>query len=321
MEGLRTAAVWARSGQSSLARAVAHLAGLTIRRAGGPDKPIHSELGAERLADLRQAIVEGPEDVVLLLAPARVDARSLRHIRGRQIVATEPLPASALTLQQEGWLELGAEFRLAGGMRFWRGFHEAAVPMSEIGRPPMVVVKSCSSESESTLGARLFDAADAVVSLMGEPASAFAAWSPAEAGDMPTPGAGGIPESLATLMGSMSVTLSFVDGRAASIVASDRASWDRSVEVISSKGGVKLTDRSMVWFDRAGAVRDRWEEPSPAGAWPAADALARGVQAVGDPSAPPSSLALVLAVCQAALLSLRTGQAESIETLRRLADT
>lgn len=313
-----TAAVWARSGQGALARAVADAAGLTIRRAGGPDKPIHTELGAERLADLRQAIVEGPEDVVLLLAPAKVDARSLRHVRGRQIVAAEPLPANALTLQQDGWLELGAEFRLAGGMRFWRGFHEASVPMSEIGRPPTVVVKSCSSDSESTLGARLFDAADVVVSLMGEPASAFAAWSPADAGDTPASPAGGIPESLATLTGSMSVTLSFVDGRAASIFASDRTTWDRSVEIISAKGGVKLTDRSMAWHDRDGTVRDRWDDPSPAKPWPAAEAIAQGVRTASETSVPPSALALVLAVCQAALLSVRTGQAESIETLHRL---
>lgn len=313
MEGVRTSAVWARDDQAALARAVADAAGLAIRRAGGPDGGLAEQLGADRLPDLRQAAVEGPEDVVLILTPTGVDARSLRNSRARHIVSTEPLPTSALTLRQEGWLDVGAEFRLAGGMRFWRGFDEASVAMAEIGRPPMIVARSTSAPSESTLGARLFDAADALVSLMGEPTVAFASWSPA---GQP------IPETLATLSGSMSVTLAFADGRSAGIVASDRSTWSRSIEVLSPRGGIHLSDRSMVWIDPTGFARDRWDDPAPASAWPAADAMASGVRAAieNQSQAAPSSLALVLAVCQAALLSVRTGQAESIETLRRLAE-
>jgi len=313
MEGVRTSAIWARAEQAPLARALADITGLSILRAGGPDQGPASQLGADRLHDIRRAIVEGPEDVILILTPTSVDARTLRTARSRHIVSTEPLPCSALTLRQEGWLDIGSEFRLAAGMRFWRGIDEAAVALAEIGRPPMVVARSTSAPHESTLGARLFDAADAIVSLMGEPTVAFASWSPA---GQP------IPESLASLSGSMSVTLAFADGRSAGIIASDRASWTRSVELLSPRGGIYLSDRAMVWNDPSGFARDRWDDPAPASAWPAADALATGVRVAieSQSQASPTSLASVLALCQAALLSVRTGQAESIETLRRLAE-
>lgn len=338
-EGVKQVAVWVSPERESLVREVAQACEMTISHAGAPDasqtRRVAGDLGAAVEDDLRRLIVDPPGDresqpgLVLIadLAPeTELDARHIAQAaaRGGKVATLEPLPHSALTLTGGGWMEgvnaaaLSAR-RFVPAMRLGRAMREAREVLEHFAEPSAGMVESVCGPQEGSLGARLFDAMDVVLSVMGEAETVMASFTSAIEGAAGAVGAPG--ESLLGLAGTMGVTLRFAGGRTATVFASDRAAaWRRSVTLLGAKGRLTVKDDGFEWRDATGAVVDAskaWESPVRA-----ASVIAEAVARFADPRAPqdaPGDLVGALSMCQAALLAARTGQAESPATIRRMA--
>src|SRR5690606_29923013 len=121
-------------------------------------------------------------------------------------------------------------------------------------------------------------------------------------------------------------SLRFDDGRTASLVASDHAGrWNRTVTLLGEGGRLRLFDDGFEWIDPGGEKVDssRASTREAPGAWGAHEvaAIADDLSRRLDPAIPavgPVDHASVLALCQATLLSARTGQCESPASIHRM---
>ena len=114
----------------------------------------------------------------------------------------------------------------------------------------------------------------------------------------------------------------------ASIIASDQGGrWNRTTTLVGPKGRLRIFDDGFEWIGPDGAkvdqsrraTRKRGSDPDvPHAVAAIADSLSRMLDA-GAPDPGPSDHAAILAAGQAALLSARTGQAESPATIKRMA--
>jgi predicted dehydrogenase len=219
-------------------------------------------------------------------------------------------------------------------------------------------VQVLGSPHEGSLGARLFDALDLVQMLMGEPDRIDAAYIAPGAGALravhPLPG-----ETLRGLHGDLTANLRFAGGRGATITASNQSGrFEFSMVLVGERGRIRVDQSGLEWTDSDGRVVDRSRtRPSRSPRTPrthanlqkpsarrAGDASTSHDAAEIESSSPPRSEAVgplaeqirrylqegtaaatglnysrVLAMAQAALLSARTGEAESPATLMRLA--
>jgi len=308
--------------------------------------------------EFRSALAKAQSGIVLMLSPPSgpaIDAGQLDAVRSRgvKLASLEPMPASVLDLQDptltppepmDAGIVLGsgagpapssdtlAAFSpVATFCPLWRASHpvrSAAEVLAQLGTVRTLLVESLAGPGEGSLGARLFDACDAAVWLLGQPDRVDAAYAPAQRsrGVHVAP-----PQSLAGLSGDMTVNLRYADGRCAAIVASDRAGrWSRCVTLIGEHGRMRVFDDGFVWFSLAGAIVDASRDESRIRGGAAADsphraaagAIAEQLQRLLDPqipSPPPIDDVGVLATAGAALLSARTGEGESPATLRRMA--
>lgn len=308
--------------------------GGTVRgRSGG----IARTLGAPVVEDLRAALAGEPYDVVWIACAgdfgrdanasdvsAILEARS----RGVRILASEPLPASALDLHAGAWLRARHGVSAAACVRFvplargGTGFVALREVLGSFGRVHSISMEFASRGDEASLGAHLFSALELIAELLGEAESVDAAYHmPAPAGALRLlPG-----ETLADLHGTISAHLRFGDGRGISLLASDRgAYWTRGVTIIGDGGQIRACDDSLEWVDPTGEIVESssvppGEVPSvrDAGEREIARAI-RGILEDHPSEARPAEIAPALAMGQAALLSVRTGQSESPGTIRRM---
>lgn len=278
--------------------------------------------------------------------------------RGVPVFSFEPMPSSLLQLdtpslvppEEAGLVAIGpdsvgdapllATAAAAGAWQAWvefcpllrlsRPVRDAAELLEQIGPAQTVHVECWSGPGQGTLGARLFDAVDAVTSLLGAPDQVDAAYVSATSargrGTHALPG-----ESLRGLEGDMTVNLRFADGRAASIVCSSRAGrFNRTLTLIGDRGRLRIYDDGFVWITADGKtadsardmtrVRGTLEDHFSHAVFNIADQLSRSL----DPAVPkpqPTDLLRVLSTAGAALLSARTGESESPATLLRMART
>lgn len=326
--------VWLDPTQAEMVRRVAESAGLDLVAAGGPGPggAGAQALGVEPVDDLRVVLASGQADLVWIAASADLDqagadAASLLQAaaRGVTVATLEPIPASALQLASGRWqrAELGRTaldtVRFLPLMRLAPAMREAAPVIEQFARPRVCLIRALARPEHGSLGARLFDAVDMLLTLMGEPAliDSSYAW-PSETQSLHAlPG-----ETLADLQGDLTCNLRFADGRAACLAASNHAArWSRQVSLIAQPGRLELGDTSFVWHAPDGSESDASAGPERTGSLGEAviaDALGRLVdEQVPRPA--PSDPATILAICQAALLSARTSQAESPATIRRIA--
>jgi hypothetical protein len=344
-----------------LARSVADLAGLTIVAAGtgepGRSGEIAQALGAEPLTDLRNAIASTKVDLILLAAADRLgehrpgeDADMLRQAaeRGVTVATLEPLPAALVELVAGA---AGADIetiRGAGsGMARWARFvplsrgtrplREAQDVVAQFGAVRAASIVCLGAPAHGTLGARVLDAMDLALTLVGEPETIDAAFLGAHAGQaMHTlPG-----ETLRGLHGDLTAHLRFADGRACSILASNQAGrWERVLTLIGSGGRLRIYNDGFEWIGIGGdkldqsrtrkATRDAFKPPTPKAADIDAPsgygaAIAEQLSTLlragpGDTSTGVMDLSRVLALGQAALLSARTGEGEAPGTIARMA--
>lgn len=315
-------------------------------------------LGTRPLEDLRGALTTSDADVMLLAScgdfgavgegataarrgAAGIGADDLavladRRSRGGVILTIEPMPASALQLSAPAltagdhstdpaapgiapatgygsieWVTVAPLLRRASVMR------TASDVLSHLGPLHTVTAEFFAGPGEGSLGARLFDAIDFVTSLLGDAETVDAMYVWPGRGRIVHPVVG---ESLRDLAGVITANLRFPDGRAAAIACGDHSvgcgRWSRRVTLIGEGGRVSLTDAGFEYVSSRGEV-DRSAQRE-AGL---ADLLREQLVAAIDPrspAAPPTAWTRVLTTAGAALLSARTGEAESPETILRM---
>lgn len=220
-------------------------------------------------------------------------------------------------------------------LRFCRAFRDAADVIEQFGHIRAVHIETWCGPAQGSLGARLFDSMDCIVSLLGAPEQVDATYAWPLRGRSIHPAAG---ETLRGLSGDMSANLRFSDGRAATIAISDHAArWSRSVTLIGDGGRLHISDDSpsrsgtgtgsFTWLSADGIGTDssrparkrKGQDERPDEAF--IDALADQISRLLDPRIPvpaPTDYAAVLAASGAALLSARTGEAESSQTILRM---
>ncbi len=372
-EGHRTIA-WADPEQVGFVRAIGEAAGLKFVGAGtavrGRSAEVALALAATPIGDLRAALAtaefegENGVDLVLIAAPhdfaadlssaAEADREAVRACRERGVLVAglEAMPASVLAYARPtaGTPEVAADD--AGGpqdphlaafvprLRASRRFRDLPDVLEGFGPAKVIEVEVLCRREEGTLGARLYDAIDAVRWLLGDPETVHAVYSAppgverAATRDLAT-------DTLRGVHGTMSVNLQFTDGRAAHILASDCAArWSRSVMLLGDgarpeAGVLRVGDEIFQWIGADGSVLDTGRAARRKGAKKATPSTGGSSDGTSVPAEvvgaqlkelmsglaapePPIDSPRVLATAGAVLLSARTGQAESVATVLRM---
>jgi predicted dehydrogenase len=340
----RRAILWLSPAQVPLARAAAQSAELEIVGAGSPERGQAGRVAAElavgpppprALDDLRAALAGADADLFLIADPGTLgasgadeDAAAIlaAHARGVRVATLEPIPANTTDLAAPAWTD-GAPRAIDVPVfaPLWPPSLPPAEVLGHAGPVRTLALEWWGRPGEGSLAARLFGAMELILRLLGEPESIDAAY----VAPGPARGVHALPgESLRGLTGDLTGNLRFSDGRCATIAISDHASrWGRALSLLGPGGRVRVEDHAWAWFDREGRRIDELKHRSsprqPAEDQPpiAAGALAASLnQLLGPvPQAPRSDPVVVLALCHAALLSARTGQCESPETIKRIA--
>ncbi|TVQ59821.1 MAG: hypothetical protein EA379_09830 [Phycisphaerales bacterium] len=330
--------------QVSLVRAIGSLGHLEFVGVGAPAssgagaaRDAAAALESEPADDFRRALASTEARLVLFAAsgasdeePTLDDPELLGECRerGMKIASIEPCPASGMDLRrfEKQGAAIGADreaVRFVPAMRRSRGFRAAQEVLESMGATRSLSVSMRGGAAHGTLGARLFDAMDLVHTLMGEPETVDAAIiGPMSEGGVRLEAG----ESLREARGDMTANLRFASARCASIALSDCAGrWFRGATLVAQRGCLRVDDKSFELIEPSGETADRSRSRLSTGSAddpPAAAAIADQITQLLDPRAapmPPSDLATVLAMCEAALLSARTGQPESPATLLRMA--
>ncbi len=328
------ALVWYDPGQGEMVRAVAQSAGLRAIEAGiaGEAKEERDTPGALfadalRITDIRHAIAR-TEAKVIWITSAGLHGREASPLedeallrtaveRGAQVCALEPTPASAVDLGQRPVMWA----RTTPSLIEAPVFAELRECLGEIGAIRSVAVTGRSASECGSLGARLFDAMATVHGLLGTADRIDASIVPPGA----TRGVYRPPSTaLRAAQGDVSAHLRFSSGRSASISLSNQAgAWQRGVTVMGDRACARVTDDRVDLVFADGHVEDRGEIPAlratgEAGVRVIASQLRRAI----DPRAPllpPMDAKAILAMCEAAVLSARTGEAEHPSTLLLMA--
>ncbi len=335
----RSAVFWLRPDQVSLAHDVAAAADLKLEFVGSPVRgesgSLAKQLSTEPADDLRSTLAESSASLVLLLDPGEfgreylaADDRALSAARakGVRIASLEPIPASALSLQRPGSTETEdsagtpESIRILPLLRHSLRYREATETIEQFGRVRTLSVEMYNAAGEGSLGSQLFSALDAVIGQFGTPETIDASFvSPAHGQGLHTiPG-----DTLRGLSGDLTALMRFPDGRSATIVASDNAGrWNRVVTMLGPAGRLRIFDDGFEFLGPTGVkvdeARHRRTAKSPTHA---VEEIADAIDRLLNPHIPaptPLDALSILSTAQAALLSTRTGQPESPETIRRM---
>jgi len=308
---------WAEPGQTPLLRDAVADGTLAMAAVGSPDTAdgtqLSEDLATERIPTLRDAILRDDGDMLWIASPQPIekDERRLLRESPTAAVTTEPLPASAADVLSDPDEARTAHF--VPLMRQSPGYEAAADVFETFGPRHAANIFFGCGPGQGTLFARLFDAMDLARAIGGAVEQVHAAlWRPL----------GGVPETLCSLTGTLTITLRFRDNRCATLCISDCAgAWLRRVVVIGAGGCLRIDDGGFEWLAPDGRTIDAHREkrtPSPG------ELVARQVRRLLEGSAgidPPPDTATLLALCEAARLSARTGAPEIpqkiIEMLKR----
>ncbi len=338
-EGKPRAACWITPHQTGVLGRALESAGLTPASAGSPEPTqtgqVAREMGCEPCDDLRAALTTNDVDVVIIGAAGEFghadpeqDLTALRLARSRSVaVATlEPVPASAMSLAGTRWTEtldngsMSELVRFVPRTRRTPAIDELHALLETFGAPRSGVIRATGPHTLGTLGARMFDAMDLTRALFGVPESIDACCV------TPTSGRGvhQLPgETLRSLSGDLTAHLRFADGRSFMMHLSDQATVSSfDLRLIGNEGIVDTRPDRMVWRHASGEVdRTDVRQPGPqrgdAGETALVTQLKDLCAGVG-PTHAPIDYPGVLSMTHAALLSCRTSQGESPDTIRRL---
>jgi len=229
----------------------------------------------------------------------------------------------------------GGWARMVPLLRHCRAMREAADVLEQFGHVRTVAMECWCGAGQGTLGSRIVDALDCVIALFGVPEQVHASYVWPVRGRALHPAAG---DTLRGLSGDLTANLRFADGRTASVAISDRAArWSRAVTLIGEGGRLHITDDGaagtgtgtggFTWLSADGATVDtsrparRKRSAEERADEAMVDAVAEQLSRMLDsrlPAPPPTDAAGVLGAAGAALLSARTGEAESPQTILRM---
>ncbi|MFT3684170.1 MAG: hypothetical protein QM783_04450 [Phycisphaerales bacterium] len=309
------------------------------------------EWGAEPLTDLRAALATAERGTVVLIAdpgqfgapsPRGVSSDSTRldveeldtaHERGVKIVSLEPLPAALTQLAGAGVKVAsggsggasshnGGEWAtLAPLSRYRRPLRKLRELLPSLGHARTLSIQTLGTPAHGSLGARLFDAADIAITLLGQPESVHAVFTTPQVtrGVHAAPPA---PDHLRGLDGDLTATLRYDGNRSATITASNRAAHPSlCLTLLAAEASATVTDDRLTVSHTREHAGDR-DAPYPDPERAFAEALATqlsGYLASGVGLAGEVDFAATLALAQAALLSARTGEPESPAIMLKLA--
>ncbi len=308
---------WAEPGQTPLLRQAVADGTLALAAVGSPDTAdglrLSEDLATERTTTLRDAILRDDGDMLWIASPQPIekDERRLLREAPTAAVTTEPLPASAADVLSDPDEARTAHF--VPLMRQSPGYEAAADVFETFAERHAANIFLGCGPGQGTLFARLFDAMDLAEAIGGTVEQVHAAlWRPL----------GGVPETLRSLTGTLTINLRFRDNRCASLCISDCAgAWLRRVVVVGAGGCLRIDDGGFEWIAPDGRIVDAHRQqrmPSPG------ELVARQVRRLleGRPGIdPPPDTSRLLALCEAARLSAKTGGPEIpdkvIEMLKR----
>lgn len=341
--GIRTV-VWMEPGQAGLVGDVAARAGLAVIGVGMPRGASRAEVGeivglneAVGFDDIRHATATIEADLVVLASLASSgdggpDAELVQQCRERGMVVATLSPVPWSTAEQAGLIKSAG---VAGPARaefvplLWRvrSMANTREALGHFGAVRTMSVSMRCARREGALGARLYDAMHFVHAVMGVPETIDAA-------AVTLSGASGVhlapADNLVELQGELTANLRFGAGRSATLSLSDRVGgWFRGGTIIGEHGCIRFDERGFEHVDWNGVVVDESPpKPKPGTRKKAVEAPSAGLM-ISDQIArmmdvraavlEPFDEINVLAMCEAAVLSARTGQGESPETILRMA--
>ena len=310
-----TIALWLAPDQASLMRRVCAHAGATILAAGSPIRgssaQVALDLKADHASDLRLVLREAAVDAIVLGDPGdfgarREDAADLAAAaeRGVRLLTLGTCPAS---LREHANLR-APERAIPVPMRF-----AASAPgltadtLESFGSIHAATLTDAGPARVGDLGARLFAALATLDRLFGEPERVDAATT------------GPPTETLRNLHGRASVHLHYDRGRTATAIVSDEGAGEHAGITLMGDGGlIRVADGSLRWDGPDGKPVD---EPS------ADPSLRDPAEVLGDAllaslrqgAGMPIDHGRLLAAAGAVLLSARTNQPASPDTVRDMA--
>ncbi len=308
---------WAEPGQTPLLREAVEDGSIAMAAVGSPDAAdgtqLSEDLAAQRTPTLRDAILRDDGDMLWIASPQPIEKDERRLLRESPTgaVTTEPLPASAADVL--GDPDEARTAHCVPLMRQSPGYEAAADVFETFGERHAANIFLGCGPGQGTLFARLFDAMDLAEAIGGTIEQLHAAlWRPL----------GGVPETLPSLTGTLTINLRYRDNRCASLCVSDAAGgWLRRLVVVGVGGSLRIDDGGFEWIAPDGRTLDAHHEertPTPG------ELVARQVRRLLEGRAaisPPPDTARLLALCEAARISARTGSPETpdkvIEMLRR----
>jgi hypothetical protein len=248
-------------------------------------------------------LVRQDADLVWLADPGAIgsDERRLLREAGVPVISSVPMPGSVAEIADDPReAEVG---RFVPLMRRSPGYRAAREVFDQFGRRQSASIVAGSTAGEGTLFARLFDAMDLAESLCGPIKElGTALWRPVA----------GVPETLAGLAGHLTANVRFADNRCAAVAVSDLAGrWFRQVAVLGEGGRLSIDDEGFEWVSPDGRLVDSHREEGRLGPGDLVAVHARRLLEGADAAAPPPDGARLLAVCEAARLSARTGADEA----------
>jgi hypothetical protein len=256
-------------------------------------------------------LVDQPASHLLLATGEGVGPKGLAEARRGDtvVLAIEPAASIASDLDSSD-KKPGGGFKVVPmpWMRMCPAWLSAAEPQEALGTLKSLQVTAIAPPSIGSLYARLYDAMNLVVHLMGVPATIDAALT----GPLAEPA-----EDLRRVTGHMTAHLRFGNGGSAILQVSDRAAtWHRSLIALGTEAQLMLSDHSYHLIGNDGQDLDRLEPESDAPVDPVDLITLQWKRLVDRPTTIATIEPRVLiSCCQTALLSCRTGGLESPETL------
>ncbi|MHC4306600.1 MAG: hypothetical protein ACYS15_19790 [Planctomycetota bacterium] len=248
-------------------------------------------------------LVRQDADLVWLAAPGAIAADERRLLREAAVpvISSVPMPGSVAEITDDPSEAESARF--VPLMRRSPGYRAAREVFDQFGRRQSASIVAGSTAGEGTLFARLFDAMDLAENLCGPVKELGAAlWRPL----------GGVPETLTGLAGHLTANVRFADNRCAAVAVSDLAGrWFRQVTVLGEGGRLSIDDGGFEWVSPDGELIDSHREKGRLGAGDLVAIHARRLLEGADAADLPPDSARLLAVCEAARLSARTGADEA----------
>ncbi len=339
----KRAVLWLERAQEDFALALLEATGMIPSAIGVADASSRGRADAlaaaypdaQNATDLRLALTTADADLALFLSAVGArdtlddpTALAIALERGMKLATIEPAPASALDFTRfERSLGQPDALRIIPALTRAPVFTHALELLEQLAPVRTLSVSMRGAKGHGTLFARLFDAMDIVLTLLGEPETIDAAvCGPVVPGRVHlAPG-----DSLRDLRGDLTANLRYAGACAASLSLSDNAGrWFRGVTVVGHGGCLRFDDTSYEFIDPSGktldssSAKDRRGRKNPGAAHDlAAGACAERLNSLFDPRAvvhAPRKVSTILAMAETALLSARTGAPESPDAMLRMA--